>query len=394
MHRYTQQLRGEALGRFDSMLAALSHDPAMLLGRDAAANRKSLPCEHVPREFMVRSCLGTGHFSESGRSRGPPGAFTGWFVLKGQVRFIPREHDPGVKRILGEQGNFNDSDVVRLLLQQPATPRRLVHKLYRLLISEADTPSDELVRPLAESFAAEYDIAALVGRMLRSNLFFSPAAYRRRIKSPLEFALGIVKGFEATVSAVRLGQDLAGLGQNLYEPPTADGWQGGRHWINSKRRHLGRANLAYALLASEKPYDGKLDPLAIFQKHGHPAVESAGRFLLDLFLQGDVDAGARQFVLKQGRTEDAVWRRLAMVSSNGPPRGGAAGVPISLRSFSGERKMSPTRRDFLKASLGATALASLWPGPKSPCVRRRPTAAAARTIRSWSSSSLPAATTG
>jgi uncharacterized protein (DUF1800 family) len=303
MHRYTQQLRGESLGRFDSMLAAVSHDPAMLVGRDAAANRKSQPCQHVPREFMVRTCLGTGHFSESD-VREAARAFTGWFVLKGQVRFIPREHDPGVKRILGEQGNFNDSDVVRLLLQQPATPRRLVRKLYRLLISETDKPSDVLVRPLAESFAAEFDIAALVGRMLRSNLFFSPAAYRRRIKSPLEFALGIVKGFEATVSAVRLGQDLAGLGQNLYEPPTADGWQGGRHWINSATS-LGRANLAFALLASEKPYGGKLDPMAIAQKHGHPAVESAGQFLLDLFLQSDVDAGVRQLVLKQGRTEDA-----------------------------------------------------------------------------------------
>jgi uncharacterized protein (DUF1800 family) len=303
MHRYVQQLRGEALGQFGSMLAALAHDPAMLLGRDAAANRKSLPCEHVPREFMVRTCLGTGHFSEND-VREAARAFTGWFVLKGQIRFIPREHDAGVKRILGAQGTFNDSDVVRLLLEQPATPRRLVRKLYRLLISETDAPSDALVGPLAESFAGEYDIAALVGQMLRSNLFFSPVAYRRRIKSPVEFALGIVKGLEATVSAVRLGQDLAGLGQNLYEPPTADGWQGGRHWINSATS-LGRTNLAFALLAAEKPYEGKLDPLAIAQKHGHSDGDSAERFLLDLFLQGDLDAAVQKAVLKDPRSAAA-----------------------------------------------------------------------------------------
>ncbi|MEE8451312.1 MAG: DUF1800 family protein [Thermoguttaceae bacterium] len=303
MHHYVKQLRGEALGRFDSMLAGLSHDPAMLLARDAAANRKSLPCEHVPREFMVRTCLGTGHFSESD-VREAARAFTGWFVLQGRVRFIPREPDPGVKRILGQQGNFDDSDVVRLLLQQPATPRLLVRKLYRLLISETDEPGDALVEPLAESFAAEYDIGALVGRMLGSNLFFSPAAYRRRIKSPLEFALGIVKGLEATVSAVQLGQDLAGLGQNLYEPPTADGWPGGRQWINGATS-LGRSNLAFSLLDSQKPYEGKLDPMAIAQKHGHSAGESAGRFLLDLFLQGDLDDAVQQSVLKHALGEAA-----------------------------------------------------------------------------------------
>jgi len=295
---YVQQLRSEALGRFDTMLAGLSHDPAMLLARDAAANRKALPCEHVPREFMVRTCLGTGQFSESD-VREAARAFTGWFVLKGQVRFIPREHDPGVKRILGQEGNFDDLDVVRLLLEQPATPRLLVRKLYGLLISETDQPSDALVEPLAQSFATDYDIAALVGRMLRSNLFFSPAAYRRRIKSPLEFALGIVKGFEATVSASQLGLDLAGLGQNLYEPPTDDGWPGGRQWINPATS-LGRTNLAFSMLNTEKPYEGKIDPMAIVEKHGR----QAGQFLVDLFLQGDLDDAVKQSVLKQASGEE------------------------------------------------------------------------------------------
>ncbi len=299
MRGYVRQLRGEALGRFDKMLAALVCDAAVLLDRDAAANRKSRPCEHLPRELMARTCLGAGKFSESD-VREAARAFTGWFALKGKARFIAREHDTGEKQILGERGDFDDSDVVRLLLEQPATPRFLVRKLYGLLISETAEPSEELVEPLARSFAEKYDIAALVGRMLRSNLFFSPSAYRRRIKSPLEFALGIVKGLEGTVSAVRLGQDLAGLGQNLYEPPTAAGWPGGRHWINPATS-LGRANLAYALLAAEKPYKGKLDPMAVAKKHGHGTGESAW-FLLDLFLQGDIDTAVREAVLNDNET--------------------------------------------------------------------------------------------
>ena len=44
--------------------------------------------------------------------------------------------------------------------------------------------------------------------------------------------------------------------------------------------------------------------MTIAQKHGHPSGESAGRFLFDLFLQGDVDAGVRNFVIEHARSED------------------------------------------------------------------------------------------
>ena len=50
---------------------------------------------------------------------------------------------------------------------------------------------------------------------------------------------------------------------------------------------LGRARLAQALLANAGPYDGKLDPLAASRKEGHGSPAAAGRFLADLYLQGD-----------------------------------------------------------------------------------------------------------
>ena len=300
MRKYVQRLRGEALGRFDTLLESLAHDPAILLARDAAQNRRAMPCEHVPREWMTRTCLGPGNFSEAD-VREAARAYTGWFVMMGKVRYIAREHDDGVKEILGEKGNFDDADVVKLLLEQPATPRRLVRGLYRAFISETDEPADALIEPLAESFAEDYDIAALVKTMLRSNLFFSPVNYRRRVKSPVELAVGIVRGLEGNVSAVRLGQDLAALGQNVYEPPSSAGWPGGTHWINDATS-LGRANLAFRLLAPGKPYEGKLDPAAVAKKHGQSG-EAAARFLVDLFLQGDVDPAVLKSVM-QSESED------------------------------------------------------------------------------------------
>jgi hypothetical protein len=164
------------------------------------------------------------------------------------------------------------------------------------LISETEPPDERLIAPLAGAFASDYDVLKLVGTMLRSNLFFSPAAYRRRVKSPVEFALSIVKGLEGMVSTTQLAQHLTQLGQSLYRPPTIEGWAGGRHWINRAtlvRRH----NLAAALLHGKEPYGDKLRPWEVARKHGHAAPPSAGKFLIELLLQGDLEPEAEEALL-------------------------------------------------------------------------------------------------
>ncbi len=190
------------------------------------------------------------------------------------------------------EGNFNGKDVIRIVLAQPAAARLVVRDLYNWLISETEEPSDTLIAPLTESFSEDYDVARLVGTILRSNLFFSSKAYRQRIKSPVEFALGIIRAFEVTVSTTELGKDLAALGQNLFNPPTVKGWRGGRHWINSATL-LGRGNLGHALLAGTDPYGDKIDPWAVAKNHGASSTEAGRSFLLDLFLQGDLDVCVR-----------------------------------------------------------------------------------------------------
>ena len=109
--------------------------------------------------------------------------------------------------------------------------------------------------------------------------------------------MGLVRGFGELVPTTHLGQDLAALGQNLYHPPSIQGWQGGQSWIN-KATLLGRANLALAMLSGGEPYGKKLDPAAAAKKHGHAAPPEAARFLLDLFLQGDVPAAVAEAVAK------------------------------------------------------------------------------------------------
>jgi uncharacterized protein (DUF1800 family) len=302
MQQHVHLLRSQALGSFETLLEGISQDPAVLLGLGAEANRKAHPNKNLARAIIDNFTLGPNHYTEDD-IQAASRAFTGWFVLRSKLRYLPREHDGNEKQILGRKGSFTRDDVLRIILEQPVTSRRLVRKLYRWLISETEQPDETIISPLAESFAKDYDMLKLVESMLRSNLFFSASAYRKRIKSPVEFSVGIVKALEGSISTTQLANDLADLGQNLYNPPTVKGWAGGKHWINSMVM-VARQNLASALLRGSDPYGNKLNPWAVAQRHGCTTLESARRFLLDLFLQGDLDSDVYDTLPKAQRGQD------------------------------------------------------------------------------------------
>ena len=153
-------------------------------------------------------------------------------MLSNRSRFLPHEHDGGTKEVLGASGNWTEAAVVRLASGHPATARHLARLVYRGFVSEADEPPDALLGPLADAFSCDGDIGRLVETVLRSNLFFSELAYRCKIKSPVELALGMIVGLEGLIPTAPLASDLAALGQDLADPPTSAGWQGGAAWIN------------------------------------------------------------------------------------------------------------------------------------------------------------------
>ena len=278
-------LRQHALGQFDSLLQAVMRDPATLLGLNAEANRKAQPNEELARQVLDRYVLGPGCATATD-VRDTARAFAGWFVAREKLRFFESERDDGPKQVLGQTGDFQAEDVVNVALKHPATPKWIVRKLYRCFVSEVDTPDDRLIQPLADAFGRDYDIFRVVETILRSNLFFSDKAYRARIKSPVEFGVGIVVALEGIVPTDRLGRELAALGQNLYHPPAGDGWAGGRHWINPAIL-VGRSNLGLSLLSGKKD-EAKLDPWKVANGHGFSSPTAAGEFLMDLFVGRDL----------------------------------------------------------------------------------------------------------
>jgi hypothetical protein len=252
MYAQNQTLRRHALGNFRSMLADVSRDPAMLVWLDSNRNVKGQANENYAREVMELFTLGTGRYTESD-IREAARAFTGWHTDGEKFTFAPRFHDDRQKKFLGQAGNWDGTDIQRIILSQPSAALFLVRKLYACLIAESPSPPDSLLEPLAERFwQSDYDIGDLVGTMLRSGHFFSEYAYRRRIKSPVEHVLGVVRAVKPNAAPRELVQPLEAMGQSLFAPPNVKGWPGGRAWLNSATV-LARQNFAQAMTAGPTP---------------------------------------------------------------------------------------------------------------------------------------------
>ncbi|MFO0928429.1 MAG: DUF1800 domain-containing protein [Gemmataceae bacterium] len=290
-------LRTHALGNFAELLRQMSYDPAMVVWLDGKGSKKGSPNENYARELMELFSLGIGHYTEHD-IRQAARAFTGWDVVGREAVFNPRDHDAGEKTVLGQCGAWKPDDVVRICLEQPACAAFIAGKLFRFLVSDTVAPTRELLAPLAESFRKSgYDFAVLVRTVLRSNLFFSEMVYRTRIKSPVDFALGTVRALEGTIGTTQLAAALEQLGQNVFNPPSVKGWDGGPVWLNGQTL-LYRQNLALAFCTTEDPRFGAgVDPAALARKHRVTGDEAVVDFFLRLLLQGDVPAESRQRLL-------------------------------------------------------------------------------------------------
>ena len=307
MQRQNNLLRAHALGSFRALLQAIGKDPAMLIWLDSTINRKAKPNENYAREVMELFSLGRGHYSEKDIQEAAR-AFTGWFVIRDEFQVVPRQHDDGVKTVLGRSGNWTGDDIPGILLDQPACAEWICRKLFRHFVSESQPPSEGLLAPLAKAFRdANHQIAVPLGVILRSNLFFDPALRGRRVKSPVEFAVGMIRSLEVlqpTVEAAVLAEACTRMGQSLYAPPSVAGWEGGPAWINSTTM-LARANLALGLVSDQDEALGRrFNPKALATRHGFDRPGSAVRFLMDLLLPGPLEPMVRDSITKAAVAKD------------------------------------------------------------------------------------------
>ncbi len=282
MQQQNDLLRAHALGDFPALLLEISRDPAMLLYLDSASNRKAHPNENYAREIMELFCLGEGNYSEQD-IRELARCFTGWEIKRNKFRFNRYQHDGGVKTVLGHSGKLSGEDGVAIVAGQPSAPKFIARKLVQFFVMDEPSASDTLIEPLANELRRnEMRIGPTVERILGSNLFFSPEARGRKIRSPVELGIGFLRSFDGTTDAYQMADSLEQLGQGLYFPPSVKGWDGGRSWINSSTL-VGRANLIYRLLSGGKTRFAKQTLGEYFKSDGLDAADLVGRLETMMF---------------------------------------------------------------------------------------------------------------
>ncbi len=281
--------RQYALGNIHQLTQAVSTDPAMLRYLDNARNQPAHPNENFARELMELFTLGIGNYTEQD-IRESARAFTGWTVRAGEFYENSRQHDDGSKTFLGRTGDFDGHDVVDIIFAQPAAPRWFAAKLLNFFVYNQPEPA--LVDGVAGLLHKHnYDLAPVLSALFRSNVFYSPRAYRALVKCPVEFVVGTYRLFgiqqmdDGALAALRR------MGQVLFHPPSVKGWDGGIAWLNSGTL-ITRENFASALMVSPLTKDGT------WLTGSMPgSARVAAQSVVDEVLQGDLaPAGVERIV--------------------------------------------------------------------------------------------------
>jgi uncharacterized protein (DUF1800 family) len=288
-------IRPHALGKFEDLLVATAKSPAMLfyldnwlsVGPDSqlamgaprhprrsgygrrrftndfprqrqpkAKNRERRGLnENYGRELMELHTLGVnGGYTQNDVTE-LARVLTGWTIEQprkgGGFRFEERMHEPGTKLVLGhkikEGGEGEGKQVLHILAHHPSTARFISTKLAMRFVSD-DPPTSLIDRMTATFLKKDGDIREVLRTLFRSPEFWAPAAYRAKVKSPLEFIVSAVRATGADIQdATPLVRTLNTLGMMPYgmQPPTGYSMKADT-WVNSSAL-LGRMNFALAL---------------------------------------------------------------------------------------------------------------------------------------------------
>lgn len=242
-------LRKHALGDFRSLLLGIAQDPSMIRYLNNQQNKKQSPNENFAREVMELFTMGRGHYSEKDVKEAAR-AFTGWSsTATGDYIFRERQHDTGSKTFLGKTGRFGGEDIIDMLLEQQATADFITRKIYRYFVNP--TVDEQEVQYLSQQFyQSGYDIGKLMRLIFSSDAFYAAKNKGKKIKSPVEFMVGMMKTLALDLENERSVLFLQrALGQVLFNPPNVAGWPGDKNWIDNATLML-RLNLAQSIVGA------------------------------------------------------------------------------------------------------------------------------------------------
>lgn len=257
MFRQNQFFRANAAGNFGDLARGIIRDPAMLRYLDNNRNRRRQPNENLARELMELFTMGEGRYSERDIKEGAR-ALTGYTFEDDAFVLTANEHDGGAKTILGRTGSWDGDDFVRLILESKATSEFIALKLYRAFVSDLPGPPSKDRQRFIEALArrlrdTRYALRPVLKALFRSEHFHDPEHQAAMIKSPVQLIVGAIRSLHTPtreLSALASASEL--MGQDLFQPPSVKGWDGGRAWINTATLFV-RQNVMIYLMTGVRP---------------------------------------------------------------------------------------------------------------------------------------------
>lgn len=250
VQQYNNILREYALGDFGDFVKAISKEAAMLKYLNNKQNRKQKPNENFARELMELFTLGEGQYTEDDIKESAR-AFTGYsHNFEGEFVLRQRQHDYDFKTFFGHTGRYDGDDIIDIILEQKQCARFICRKIYSYFVNE--TIDESKVEELTTVFFKDYNIENLMRHLFMSDWFYEEANIGSKIKSPIEFLVGMSRTvpikFHKNKDVLKI-QKL--LGQVLLNPPNVAGWKGGKNWIDSNSLML-RLKLPSIILANAR----------------------------------------------------------------------------------------------------------------------------------------------
>jgi uncharacterized protein (DUF1800 family) len=288
-----EAIRPNVLGRFEDLLMATAHSPAMLIYLDnfisvkegamvggKKNNNRGLN-ENYAREIMELHTLGVeGGYTQSDVTQ-LARLLTGWSVIpyqnpnlmkavnskkmaaqangrivKGSFVFYPNMHDNDEKTFLGkkfsENGGYTEGvTALKMLAEHNSTAQFISRKLAIRFVS--DNPSKSLVDKMALTFKnTKGNIKEVLKTMVNSPEFWDKKALREKTKSPFELAMTATRSLDAAITnPIPLAHWLEKMGQRCYDYLAPTGFpDNAEYWINTGSL-LNRMNFGLALAYQE-----------------------------------------------------------------------------------------------------------------------------------------------
>lgn len=300
----SEAIAPHALGRFEDLLDAVAHSPAMLIyldniqsigpdsiaalrseypgtprlqlvqmmNADVRAMRGAVPSqshikprlginENYGRELMELHTLGVdGGYSQQDVIQAAR-VLTGWTVASprqgGGFQFEPNRHEPGDKIVIGHRirqgGEDEGLQLLHILATSPATAHFISRELAVRFVS--DHPSQALVNRIAKTFLSTHgDIAKVLKTMIDSPEFWSAPDTGNKIKTPLDYVVSAVRATNADVSQpYRLVSELRVMGMPLTGTQQPNGYSMTNDAWGSSSELIDRMNFALALASNRIP---------------------------------------------------------------------------------------------------------------------------------------------